>query len=293
MRRVPALYDGAARSFRDPYAVRSGDGGADAAPIREGKHMAKRSLVALALVATLLLTVGPVSAIVYGELDNGRHPYVGAFVVERDGEFVSVCSGTLISETVFLTAAHCVREERVVYVSFDDEITQTSTFHPGKAFAHPKFGSGGANNTYDIAVIVLDEPVAMDEYGRLPSAGLLDELKSQLRSQPFTAVGYGAIRESRKKGFEGILDNDHRRMALQSFNSLTKSWLKLSMNQATGDGGTCYGDSGGPHFLGGEDSNLVVSLTVTGDTVCKATDVTYRVDTESARDFLADFVDLP
>jgi secreted trypsin-like serine protease len=65
------------------------------------------------------------------------------------------------------------------------------------------------------------------------------------------------------------------------------------MNQATGDAGTCFGDSGGPHFLGGATSNLVVSITVTGDTMCKATDTTYRVDTASARAFLDDFVTLP
>jgi secreted trypsin-like serine protease len=67
------------------------------------------------------------------------------------------------------------------------------------------------------------------------------------------------------------------------------------MNQATGDGGTCYGDSGGPHFLGAgsTETDVVVSITVTGDTVCKATHKTYRVDTASARDFLDDFVDLP
>jgi secreted trypsin-like serine protease len=65
------------------------------------------------------------------------------------------------------------------------------------------------------------------------------------------------------------------------------------MNEATGNAGTCYGDSGGPHFLGGATSNLIVSITVTGDAVCKATDVTYRLDTPSARGFLASFVSLP
>jgi hypothetical protein len=75
--------------------------------------------------------------------------------------------------------------------------------------------------------------------------------------------------------------------------SLTDAWFTLSMNEATGNGGTCFGDSGGPHFLGGETSNLVVSLTVSGDAVCKATDKTYRVDTEPAREFLSQFVDLP
>ena len=65
------------------------------------------------------------------------------------------------------------------------------------------------------------------------------------------------------------------------------------MNPSTGSGGTCYGDSGGPHFLG--DSNLVVSITVTGDAPCRATDVTYRLDTPWARAFLGQFpgVSLP
>jgi hypothetical protein len=57
------------------------------------------------------------------------------------------------------------------------------------------------------------------------------------------------------------------------------------------DGGTCYGDSGGPHFLG--DSNKVLSLTVTGNAWCRATDVTYRLDTDSARSYLGQFVNLP
>ena len=65
------------------------------------------------------------------------------------------------------------------------------------------------------------------------------------------------------------------------------------MNPSTGNGGTCYGDSGGPHFLGGVNSNLVVSTTITGDAPCRSTDKTYRLDTASARNFLDDFVDLP
>ena len=69
------------------------------------------------------------------------------------------------------------------------------------------------------------------------------------------------------------------------------SWIQLSMNPSTGSGGTCYGDSGGPHFLA--DTNTVVSLTVTGDRWCRATDVTYRLDIEPARAFLGQFLTLP
>ena len=82
-----------------------------------------------------------------------------------------------------------------------------------------------------------------------------------------------------------------RRYADQGFRSLTKSWLNLSMNPSVGSGGTCYGDSGGPNFLG--DTNLLAATTITGDFMCRATNVDYRLDTTSARSFLGQFVALP
>ena len=63
------------------------------------------------------------------------------------------------------------------------------------------------------------------------------------------------------------------------------------MNPATGDGGPCYGDSGGPNFLGASD--IVAATTITGDAVCRATNVVYRLDTHSARGFLKRYVNLP
>ena len=58
-----------------------------------------------------------------------------------------------------------------------------------------------------------------------------------------------------------------------------------------GDGGTCYGDSGGPNFLG--TPNIVAATTITGDSVCRSTNVDYRLDTASARNFLRQYVTLP
>jgi hypothetical protein len=63
------------------------------------------------------------------------------------------------------------------------------------------------------------------------------------------------------------------------------------MNPSTGNGGTCYGDSGGPNFLG--TSQIIAGITITGDAVCRSTNVVYRLDTESARAFLSQYVTLP
>jgi secreted trypsin-like serine protease len=270
-----------------------------------GKEFALRHLlIVTALAAGLVLLSAPgASGIVYGQSDGNLHPNVGALVIELEGETFAVCSGTLISPTIFLTAAHCTSfteqllGSRRVLVTFDPVFSPSGTFHAGTTFTHPDFGfsgPGGRSDPHDIAVVELDSPVSITP-AQLPRAGLLDELQATrtLRSQTFTAVGYGAVRETRRKSFENILPNDERRFGLQSALSLQKAWLTLSMNQATGNAGTCYGDSGGPHFLGGVESSLIVSLTVTGDAPCKATDVTYRLDTASARAFLSDFVDLP
>jgi hypothetical protein len=67
------------------------------------------------------------------------------------------------------------------------------------------------------------------------------------------------------------------------------------MTPPHGDGGPSYGESGGPNFLGAGDTetNIVAGTTITGDIMCRATNVDYRKDTPSARSFLGQFVTLP
>jgi hypothetical protein len=142
-------------------------------------------------------------------------------------------------------------------------------------------------------VVKLDSRYTSATPARLPRLNQLGSMN--LTNQRFTAVGYGDAREAKQGGPNALFFDGKRRFVTQGFNTLTKVWLKLDMNPSHGDGGTCFGDSGGPHFLGAgaTETNVVVSLTVTGDSVCRSTDVTYRTDTASARAFLDDFVTLP
>jgi hypothetical protein len=83
--------------------------------------------------------------------------------------------------------------------------------------------------------------------------------------------------------------------AASTFNALNGSWLRLSQNTNHGDGGACYGDSGGPNFIGADDNetSIIAAITNKGDAVCNSTNVVYRLDTQTARDFLKDYVILP
>jgi hypothetical protein len=83
-------------------------------------------------------------------------------------------------------------------------------------------------------------------YRPVPKAGSLSGLSVGTR---FTAVGYGAKSVTIDKG-PTFHYADIRYVATGGLEALNPSWLRISMNPALGDGGTCYGDSGGPNFLG-------------------------------------------
>src|SRR5262249_41519493 len=78
-----------------------------------------------------------------------------------------------------------------------------------------------------------------------------------------------------------------RMFSFSGFNALNKGYLRLSQNPSTGNGGACFGDSGGPNFLMVDGRQVIVSITITGDAVCRATNVPSRLDTVSAQSFLA------
>jgi hypothetical protein len=263
----------------------------------------RRVVLVLATIALAILLAGGVAqAIINGQPDRGpnAHPYVGALVtVPPSGEFkgqrIPVCSGTLISPKVFLTAGHCtdylIKKNLPTYVSFDP------TYKPGASkvtkatpYLHPKYclptpedkgkcrlppgrpeivGTLPRDFRYDVGVAVLKEPVRMATYGALPDAGLVDTLKE---GQRLTTVGYGA------RGFDLIskpplepqprpLDNRYRATVrlLNTINpALGEMFVKttgVSLIKGKGEA-PCFGDSGGPLFV--PDQQTIVGVTSWG-----------------------------
>jgi len=174
-----------------------------------------------------------------------------------------------------------------VRVTFDPAYEDGDKTYTGTFYADPAY-PGTSADSHDIAVVVFDKPIKGITPATLPEA---DSLSSLPGDQQFVSVEYGAYEVTNDPGGHQYLYDDVRQYATGTLNAINKTWLRISMNPSTGNGGTCYGDSGGPNFLG--NTGTIVAITITGDAVCRSTNVVYRLDTESARDFLDDYVVLP
>ena len=128
------------------------------------------------------------------------------------------------------------------------------------------------------------------EFPVLPSAGVLDQMQAAgtLKSTPTTVLGYGTIQKTVVQGSgPAFLDTSERRSAVLFTKSLDPQWIHQEMSISKDQGGACYGDSGGPSLMELNGRTTVVGVTSTGDNACYATNVSSRVDTASALDFLA------
>jgi hypothetical protein len=206
----------------------------------------------------------------------------------------------LIHERVFLTAGHCTEGwegtgVETFWVNFDqDAMNEATLLLVEEVITHPDYNWGPTSNPRDVGALVLAEPVTDIEPANLPCEGFLDDLREEGRLKhgkdraEFTLVGYG-----------GTLDwpppvityEDKRQFAVSEFQALLKAWLRMSQNQATGNGGTCSGDSGGPAFWEDDDgTEVLVGITSWGDVPCVASGFNYRVDIPDTLDFIDEVI---
>ncbi|MFI6261884.1 trypsin-like serine protease [Micromonospora sp. NPDC051006] len=281
-----------------------------------------------AALAAAIAAATPASAInTYNAQPAPERTEVGALLVQwdRDADPATpdvvdwYCSGTMIDRDVFLTAAHCTTDWAPgarFYVSLEQDVegalaeARAAGLSPEQVAAtvgvegtehnSPDY-PGNSADAHDIAVVTFDTAQAAELDRRydftpatLPTAGQLDALGSRtLEAARWEVMGYGTAEAQREPGGHVHPGGGVRMKAELGFNSLNKTWVRLAMNESRGYGGACYGDSGGPNFVTVDGQRVLAATTITGDGPCYATNVVYRLDAPTARDFLADFVDLP
>jgi secreted trypsin-like serine protease len=251
----------------------------------------RRLLVIVAAALLCVLVPGSAGAITDGQKDTkNQYPFVGLLAFyDAQGEYMHRCSGTLISPTVVLTAGHCTEGTATAYAYFEvevpDDFRENPTGRLGTTYTHPDYNPNTLDN--DVGVVVLEKPMRLREYPVLASEGFLSDLKAagEIQDDTFVNVGYGLLSGSPPPNLQ---DNEDRWFSTSPYQGLTQNNLHLLQNpKATGQGGTCFGDSGGPHFW--EDTLIIVSVTSWGDAICRSNDMTQRIDLASVLDWLAEF----
>lgn len=215
--------------------------------------MPGRLLTALAawlILAPVAAAQTPVTSVINGPpATPGQFPFM-AFVHFQNSTEGFDCSGTLVSSTVVLTAAHCVENEGILRAPSNIQVitgTTNWTVEPRTVsgiLGYSIDGYNPATNYYDAAVLHLAAPVSSPPVRLATSApvvgarGFTVGWGKQTPSQtgPSAELGYGetAVQEP----------------TVCSAHSLFSSNLELcTLDTPTYGTASCSGDSGGPFLV--------------------------------------------
>jgi len=265
--------------------------------------MRLRLILLVASLGAFLAFNGSAGAIIGGTPDN-THTYVG---MADNGPFV--CTATLISPRIMVTAAHCFSDSTSqfgtdaaghprVEVTFDQQgfFTQPApTFWLGTYYSNPEWCVGCNHglpgfDTNDEAIIVLDTAQSRG-LAVLPALGFDETLRT---GTALDISGYGVQHFGKpdpcdpncKKQPDAFFT---RMKATANLLNVGKGkqgeFIKISRNPSQNKGGQCFGDSGGPLFLAGTNT-MIAETTFGTNGQCAGVGYDTRLDTASAQNFI-------
>lgn len=216
--------------------------------------------------------LGETRAPIVGGTPTNQYPAVPLLYSEIEGQDgAQLCTGTLISPRVILTAAHCVEftggppSQYVAY--FGADVTGQSD--PDRRAAiniidfvfDPAWDIDNLEAGHDIGLVLLDQPAPVP-----PMAFNRAALES-LVGQQVHLVGWGRTTGDGE-------DFGIKREAMTSLQSATP----LLMQYGSASANTCQGDSGGPNFMTIDGVEVVAGVTSFGNTGCDQSGFGSRVD---------------
>lgn len=206
--------------------------------------------------------------IIGGTIDKGDPSVVLVYWENTPGStYFHVCTGTVVSPHVVLTAAHCINPAPAAYsiliASSLDEAETNDWYDVSGLIADPAFNASSLFLGHDIGVVITVDalPVTPIPVNRTPLQ--ISQIGSALR-----LVGYGRTTAGSSAG-----TGTKRQVTatLTGHNSLF-----ILAGDPTHN--TCSGDSGGPALMTIAGTERVVGVTSYGDNLCAAEGKYTRVD---------------
>lgn len=208
--------------------------------------------------------------IVSGEIDSG-HPGVVALTFQGQ----AFCSGTLVTPTVVVSAAHCIHPSTglspgtLAQVYFGTDVTQGGVFiDVVEAEYKPDWYLDDPDGDDDVSVLRLASPAPVDPIpmGSLPPVG-----------SSLTLVGFGITSANGK-------DSGTKRVAHAVMDQVYGEIFTMPLAPS----GTCNGDSGGTALFDDNGVEKLVGIHTRSD--CESFMIDERVDVHLA-EFIQPFID--
>jgi hypothetical protein len=159
-----------------------------------------------------------------------------------DEDNKQICTGTLISKNLILTAAHCFNE----FIFDAYAVTEKGRIKIIDVKIHPKFNQDilNENPSFDIAIAILESEITNI------SPVKINRIHKHYLNEEIGFLGYGRINEQLPKT-SGIL-----RAGIFNTIEIQDNYIKASIKNNSKN--ICYGDSGGPVFsLDNIDSGVI------------------------------------
>ena len=192
------------------------------------------------LISAMLST--PALAIVKGSESPDLAKY-SVMVLDDHGE---MCSAAILSQTILLTAAHCVAHASDWRVHWRDFDGTPVLLKPKAVRVHPSYDPAAISKrrkSIDLALIKLSEPLP-DRFQPIE----LSSLPALPAGEMVTVAGFGFSEEKNRKTLGKM-----RSANLTVVEPYGPSQFVLWLNDALSNGaGGCQGDSGGPILYQGK-----------------------------------------